>query len=295
MKRYQAITAERGRLGLRRACQVLGVSVSGYYAWRQRRATAPAQTEPGAEVLIEPIRTIFQQSRQTYGSRRIGAVLRQQGWVCSRKRIVKIMRQEGLTVRQGRRRRPAPQPVAASARVATNHLQRDFHAAAPNSVWLADLTFIATREGWLYLALVLDLCSRRIIGWAMAAHCTSALVLQALRMALAQRQAPQLHHSDRGSQYTSQAYQQLLAAQGITASMSRTADPYDNAVMESWISTLKTECIDQVYPSRQVAQAAVFAWIEGWYNRRRLHSALGYLSPVDFEQRFFQDKLFLHS
>lgn len=182
--------------------------------------------------------------------------------------------------------------------VAPNRLQRTFSARRPNEKWLADITYIDTAEGWLYLALLLDVFSRKVVGWAMDVHRQSSLVEQALHMALAQRRPTSgalLHHSDRGGQYASLSYQQLLQTAGITVSMSRAADPYDNALMESAIGTIKTECADHRFPSRQAARSELFAYLEGWYNRRRLHSALGYLSPDQFELRFLLDTGSLHS
>jgi transposase InsO family protein len=168
----------------------------------------------------------------------------------------------------------------------------------PNQKWLADITYVATAEGWLYLALVLDVFSRKIVGWAMDNRCNGLLVEQALRMALTVRRpvaGQLLHHSDRGSQYASLRYQQLLAAHGIQVSMSRKGNPYDNALLESCIGTFKTECADQVFASRQLARTLIFEYLEGWYNRRRLHSALGYLSPEQFEHRFRLDNVLFHS
>jgi len=182
--------------------------------------------------------------------------------------------------------------------IAPNRLQRDFSAHRPNEKWVADFTYIDTADGWLYLALVLDVFSRKVVGWAMENHMEASLVEQALQMALTRRQPKDdelLHHSDRGNQYASLTYQQLLAAHHVTVSMSRTADPYDKALMESRIGTLKTECADHRFASRQAARSELFAYLEGWYNRRRLHSALGYLSPDQFEQQFIQDNFLFHS
>ena len=293
--RYGCIESDRGALPVERACRLLQVSASGYYAWRQRQLYAsPSGDDPA---LVTQITAIFEESRGTYGSPRVTAALRQQGIVCNRKRVARLMRQRHLVAKH-RRRRVKTTDSRHQLPVAPNRLNRDFSAERPNEKWVADLTYIDTTEGWLYLALVLDVFSRKLVGWAMDAHRESALVERALRMALAQRQpAPGelLHHSDRGGQYASLTYQQLLAAYRITVSMSRTADPYDNALMESCIGTLKIECADHIFPSRQVARSELFAYLEGWYNRRRLHSALGYRSPDQFERQFYEDKLFLHS
>lgn len=243
------------------------------------------------------ITAIFEESRGTNGSPRVTAALRQRGRVCNRKRVARLMRRHGRAARPRRRRVPTTNSRHGWP-VTPNHLNRQFWAERPNQKWVADITYIPTAEGWLYLALVLDVFSRKIVGWAMDSHQEKSLVEQALRMALSQRQPAQgtlLHHSDRGSQYASLSYQQLLATAHITASMSRPADPYDNALMESCISTLKIECANQVFPLRSIARSELFAYLEGWYNRRRLHSALGYLSPDQFEHRFFQDNFSLHS
>lgn len=294
--KYALIEAERDRLPIQRACRVLRVSVSGYYAWQQRRQHA--QANDADERLVAHIRAVFADSRGTYGSPRVTAALRQQGMVCNHKRVARLMRHHGLVAKHRRRRRVRTTDSRHAFPIAPNRLQRTFSAARPNEKWVADLTYIDTAEGWLYLALVLDIFSRKIVGWAMDQHMGSDLVERALRMALAQRQPPKgelLHHSDRGSQYASSNYQRLLASQEVTVSMSGTGDPYDNALMESCIGTLKTECADHCFPSQQLARAELFAYLEGWYNRLRLHSSLGYLSPDQFEQRYFQDKFLFHS
>jgi putative transposase len=294
--RYRLIQGERGVLSVERACRLLKVSASGYYAWQQRQ-TYP-QLESDEKVLVAQISTVFEESRRTYGSPRVTAALHQQGIACNRKRVARLMRKHGLVAKYRRRRRFKTTDSRHGLPIAPNRLNRDFSAERPNEKWVADITYIDTTEGWLYLALVLDVFSRKIVGWAMETHLETALVEQALRMALRQRQPARdelLHHSDRGGQYASLTYQELLEAYRITVSMSRTADPYDNALMESCIGTLKTECADHRFPSRQVARSELFAYLEGWYNRRRLHSALGYVSPDQFEQRFHLDKLLLHS
>ena len=265
-------------------CQTLGVSTSGYYAWHSRRPSRRAESD---QALQRRITTIHTESRGIYGSPKIHQQLRQEGWRCSRKRVVRLMRQAKLRAKRHRccqrttRRNPA-QPAA------PNQLQQHFVATCPNQIWLADLTYVPTAEGWLYLATVMDLFSRRIVGWAMAAHMTDELTQQALRMALAQRTvSPQqlLHHSDRGSQYTSAAYQQLLADRQVRVSMSSVGNCYDNAPMESFFALLKTELVyHERYLTRQAARTSLFDYIEAFYNRQRIHSALGYLSPHHFEQ-----------
>jgi transposase InsO family protein len=294
--KYACIHTERGVLPVERACRLLKVSVSGYYAWQKRQA----QPQPPSDELqlVEQIRHIFEDSRGTYGSPRVTAALRQRGIVCNRKRVARLMRQHYLLAKHHHRRRVKTTDSRHTSPLAPNRLNRDFSAERPNEKWVADITYIDTMEGWLYLALVMDVFSRKIVGWAMETHLEESLVEQALRMALLRRQPTAgelLHHSDRGGQYASHSYQQLLQTFGITVSMSRAADPYDNALMESCIGTLKTECADHRFPSHRVARSELFAYLEGWYNRQRLHSALGYISPDQFEQRFLQDKLFLHS
>lgn len=291
--RYRCIASERGILPVGRACRLLKVSPSGYYAWL-KRAQAPAKQDDSE--MVAQITEVFAHSRGTYGSPRVTAALRQRGIVCNRKRVARLMRQHHLVAKH-RRRRVRTTDSAHRWPVAPNHLNREFSATCPNEKWVADITYIDTAEGWLYLALVLDIFSRKVVGWAMEAHREASLVEAALRMALAQRKPAKgelLHHSDRGGQYASHSYQALLDPHEVTVSMSRTADPYDNALMESCIGTLKTECADYRFPSHQHARTQIFAYLEGWYNRQRLHSSLGYLSPDQFEQRFLQDKLSLH-
>jgi len=278
----------RQQYPVRMMCCVFGVSPSSYYRWCQQ-----PQSQRGAQnqQLLGQIQMIHQQSRQIYGSPKIQQALRQQGICCGRNRIMRLMRQAGLAAKRQRCFKRTTQ-VNPQHRYAPNHLQQRFVAPAPNRVWLTDITYVATAEGWLYLAAVLDLYSRRIVGWAMDKQMTDALTQQALQMALRQRKPqPQqlLHHSDRGSQYTSADYQQLLAKHRIHVSMSGTGNCYDNAPMESFFAQLKTEQLyPDRYPTRQAAMTAIFAYIEGFYNPHRLHSALGYLSPAAFEAAFSQ-------
>ena len=261
---------------------VLGISRSGYYAWRKRKRS---QRELDNQALIEHIRRIHRMSRKTYGSPRVHAELRREGRWVNHNRVARLMRQEGLVGRRKHRRMVTthskhPYPIA------PNLLNQEFNAEKPNQKWVADITYIPTAEGWLYLAVVLDLFSRKIVGWEMSSELTADLVEQALRMALYQRQpGPELlHHSDRGSQYASHQIQSILRANRIRVSMSRTGNCYDNAVMESFFSTLKGEWVHyQKYETRAQARRDLFAYIEGFYNTVRLHSSLGYLSPNDFE------------
>lgn len=267
-------------------CRVLGVSESGYYAWRKRGPSARAMAN---EVLLEQIRAIHRQSRQVYGSPRVHAALPAGERTVNHKRVARLMRVHGLRGRERRRRRPVTTQSKHGHPVAPNLLARDFTAEAPDRKWLGDISYIDTSEGFLYLATLEDVCSRRIVGWAMDDRMETALVARALRMALAQRQPAKglLHHSDRGGQYAGHAYRELLDAHHIEASMSRAGNCYDNAMQESFFATLKTECADKPFPTRAAARTAIFDYIEVFYNRQRLHSSLGYLSPADFEQRFY--------
>jgi transposase InsO family protein len=259
-------------------CEVLGVSRSGYYGWAGRAESARAAED---RALAAEIRTAHAASRGRYGSPRVHAELRARGRRVGRKRVARLMRGMGLAARRRRRfcrttdsTHPFP--------VAPNLLGRQFTAEAPDRVWLADLSYIATDEGWLYLAAVLDLYTRRVVGWAMADHLGHELALAALDMAIeCQRPAPGLiAHSDRGAQYAAHAYRARLQARGLLCSMSRKGDPLDNAPMESFFATLKGELVDEAtYRTRDEARAEVFQYVEGFYNRRRLHSGLGYLTP----------------
>jgi putative transposase len=285
--RYRFIQAHEQEYPVRVMCRVLQVSPSGYYRWRQ--APVSRRTQANQHLLSEVAR-LHQQSRQRYGSPKLVAALRQQGIRCGRNRVMRVMRQAGLASRRGRCFKRTTL-VDARQRHAPNQLQQRFVASAPNQVWLSDLTYIATDEGWLYLAAVLDLYSRRIIGWAMDAHMTDELTKCALQRALQKRKPKAhalLHHSDRGSHYSSRDYQKLLADHHIQVSMSGTGNCYDNAPMESFFAQLKLEEVfHQRYPTRQAAKTSIFAYIEGFYNPHRLHSALAYRSPVQFEADSF--------
>ena len=291
--KYPFIADQQGVFPISRMCAVLGVSRSGYYAWRER---GPSPRRQANQALVEAIRRVHRESRRTYGSPRIHVALQGLGLACGRHRVARLMRQQGLAGVKTRRRpftsRPSPGAVAAP-----NLLGRDFHAPFPNQKWVADITIIATAEGRLYLATILDLCSRMIVGWSIAEHMQTSLVERALVMALGRRHMshPLLHHSDQGSQYTSDAYQARLAALRARISMNGVGNCYDNAVMESFYATLKTECASRPFRSRQEATTAVFEYIEGWYNRQRIHSSLGYLSPASFEQQISLDKETVHN
>lgn len=280
MSRYTFIAHERDTWPVVRMCRVLEVSVSGFYAWLKRtpgpRARANAQ-------LVQRIRVIHMESRQTYGYLRVQAQLRAEGVQAGKHRVARLMRQAGLQPRHVKHRRVTTCSGDTPA-FAPNLLAQDFHAERPNQKWVADITYIATREGWLYLAGVMDVFSRRIVGWSMSTRLDRSLPANALRMAIQQRGLPGLHHSDRGTQYTSEEYLKLL--DDVALSMSRKGNCYDNALKESFWGTLKTECAHRVFETRDEARRAIFDYLECFYNRRRLHSALGYRSPAAFEQAF---------
>ncbi len=264
-------------------CETLEVSVSGYYDWRKRPMSQHAQSDA---YLAEQIQAAYQAHRRLYGSPRLYVELHEQGISCSRKRVARLMRELGISARRARHRTRTPR-CDPEARVAPNLLKQDFTASRPDEKWTGDITAVWTYEGWLYLAVVLDLFSRRVVGWAMAATQDETLVSTAFRMALLHRRPEPglLFHSDRGSQYTSQAYQALLAKACVTVSMSRTGNCYDNAVTESFFGTLKTECVEATsFQSRAQARQAIFESTECFYNRVRRHSSLGYKSPVVYEQ-----------
>ncbi len=276
------MATHENEFGVKGMCQVLGTSRSGYYAWRNR---SPGPRDQANERLLVRIREEFQLSRKTYGSPRIHAALKRKGVACSRKRVACLMHGDQIAARKARRRMPRTTQRDPEALPAPNLLNQDFSSPAPDRKWVSDITYIDTAEGWLYLASVLDLFSRRVVGWAMEEHMEASLVQQAWNMAVSQRQpsVDLLHHSDQGSQYTSDLYQQALATQHCQVSMSRPGNCFDNAAMESFFSTLKSECADQQFETRTLARTAIFEYIEAWYNRQRLHSSLGYLSPVEFE------------
>lgn len=262
---------------------LLKTSRSGYYAWRDRPESARVQRR---RRLLGVIRQAHADSRQLYGSPRVHAAMVAAGHRCCVNTVAAIMHAAGLRART-KRKYKATTNSAHDLPVAENLLGRDFHRDQPNQAWVGDITYIWTREGWLYLAAIQDLHSRRVIGWDMSDRMTADLVVRATTMAIQQRNPPAglIHHSDRGGQYCSHAMRDLLAAHGIRASMSRKADCYDNAVAESFFATLKKELISFAdYATRAEAKGAIFEYIEVFYNRRRRHSTLGYVSPVEYEQ-----------
>jgi len=280
--RYQFIDTQRPFHRLVRLCAVLRVSRSGYYVWRHRPESRRALAN---RLLVEQIRQLHAQAKERYGAVKLWHALTATGVACGRHRVARLRRVQGLVARRIRRFRTVIEHHQ-FAPPAPNRLQQVFVAPAVNRIWAGDLTAIATRAGWLYLAVLLDLYSRRVIGWAMSATPDKQVAVAALQMALARRQpAPGvIHHTDQGALYTSGAYQQVLAQQGLVASMSRKGNCYDNAVVESFFSTLKNELVhDRDYHTRDEARAEVFEFIEVFYNRQRLHQSLGYVSPVQFE------------
>jgi putative transposase len=281
--KYQFIADHEREYAVKRMCQVLGVQRSGYYAWKVRPVSSRAQAN--AE-LLEKVRYAFQHSRCTYGSLRIHHYWLRRGYRFSRHRVARLMKAAHLIPVRVTKWHPRTTRQRPGAGIAPNVLNQDFQAAQPNEKWVGDVTYIDTAEGWLYLATLLDLYSRWVVGWAMSEKNDANLVENAWRMAVTNRRPPGqiLHHSDRGCQYTSQSYLKLLEHAGCRLSMSRTGNCYDNAVMESFFATLKGECAVSQFASRAEARSAIFEFIEVWYNRQRLHSSLGFLSPLEFEQ-----------
>jgi transposase InsO family protein len=282
--KFQFIEAHRSEFPVTRMCQVLGVSASGYYASRDR---PPSQRERDNRRVLDQIRKVHAASRKIYGSPRVHAALCKQGIHYNKKRVERLMRMHNIRGKRRGRRRVKTTDSAHNLPVAPNLLNRQFETDAPNQKWVTDITYIPTEQGWLYLAVILDLFSRRVVGWSMASTMHASLVKNALRMAIVHRQpqAGLLHHSDRGSQYAGFVYQSLLSEQQMVVSMSRTADCYDNAAMESFFGTIKCELVhDRRYRTRDEARQDIFEYIEVFYNRKRLHSTLGYRSPVEYEQ-----------
>jgi transposase InsO family protein len=282
--RFALIDAEKAHYPVAVLCAALEVSRSGYYAWQSRPAPARSKAD---EQLGVAIATVHHRSRRTYGSPRVHAELRAKGLRVGKKRVARVMRENGLAARRKRRFRRTTDSNHDSP-IAPNVLERNFDQEAPNKVWVTDVTYIFTAEGWLYLAVMLDLFSRRVVGWATSDTNDRLLALDALYQALRARRprAGLVHHSDRGSPYASEKYRDALRDRGITASMSRTGDCWDNAVAESFFATLKGELVDhERYATRAAAVASIGDYIERFYNPQRRHSHLGYVSPIEFELR----------
>lgn len=279
------IAKHRGVWPVSWMCDALGVSRSGFFAWLSRAPSARARSD---DLVAAKVRQSFLQSDRTYGARRVWRDVLEDGIVCGLHRIERLMRVQALKARPRRRRLPPDMGDRIVGAVAPNILDRRFQASAPNQKWAADFTYIWSGEGWTYVAVVIDLFSRRVVGWSMRASMNADLVAEALTMALWRRGKPEalMHHSDRGSQYTSDQFQRLMSEHGIACSMSRAGNCWDNAATESFFSSLKTErTARKSYRTRDEAKADVFDYVERWYNPRRRHSTLGYLSPIAFEER----------
>ncbi len=282
--KYVFVRDHRGAFPVSLMCRTLEVGSSGFYAWLKRPESPRCQKN---RRLLTEIKAVHSKSRKTYGSPRIHAELTESGHACSRYRVARLMRQHGIVSKHKRKFRVTTNSVH-SYPVAENQLQRQFDVSKPNQCWVSDITYIPTREGWLYLAITLDLYHRKIIGWAMDRWITRQLVIDALNMAVKNGclESGLLHHSDRGVQYASNEFRGLLKAHGIQCSMSRKGNCWDNAVAESFFHTLKVELVQgKIYDTRQEAKMDIFDYIEIFYNRQRRHSYLGYLSPVDFEKK----------
>ena len=262
--------------------RVLGLSKAGYYAWRHRPPSAHAVADAA---LMKRVRTVHASSRQTYGAPRVHAELRTQGEKHGCKRIARLMREGGLVGASHRRGGPVTTQRDKEARPAPDLVDRNFTAAGPNQLWVADITYVPTMAGFLYLAVVLDAWSRKVVGWAMANHLRAELVLDAMEMAVGQRRPGNVvHHSDQGSQYTSLAFGKRCTEAGVRPSMGSVGDAYDNAMAESFFSTLEAELLSRRrFASQAEARMACFSYVEGWYNPVRLHSSLGYRSPMAYE------------
>ena len=288
MSCYRLIDAEKASYPVSVLCRVLKVSRSGYYDWKDRPISN--RDRENAD-LTERIREIHPRSRGTYGYPRVQAELRALGVRCNRKRVARLMQKDGLRgCMRGRRRKHTTRrnPLAIPA---PDLVERNFIAAAPNKLWTADITYLPTDEGFLYLAFILDVYSRKVVGWSMADHPRSELVAAALQMAVHRRDPPAglVHHSDRGSQYTALSFGKKLEEAKIVPSMGRVGSALDNAISESFVSTLKCEIGASRYPTRQAARASVFEFMELFYNRERRHSSLGYLSPAEYEQATMEE------
>jgi putative transposase len=289
VKLFRLIDAEKANYPISLLCRVLRVSRSGYYDWKDRPPSKKAREDA---TLTEKIREVHDRSRGIYGYPRVHAELRALGVCCSRKRVARLMRKNGLTgyIRGRKKRTTRHDPCATPA---PDLLKRDFAVAAPDKVWTADITYVHTQEGFLYLAFILDVYSRRVVGWSMATHLRTELVVDALEMALWRRKpdAGLIHHTDRGAQYTALSFGKRLEEAGIVPSMGRAGSALDNAISESFVASLKTELLHRRHRflTREAARTAVFDYIEGFYNRVRRHSSLGYLSPADYEQATMEE------
>lgn len=282
--KYIFMKDHRSEYDIQKMAKALQISRSGYYAWFNRKETPKQRND---RWLVEQIKTIHHRSRKTYGSPRIAAQLRREGIVCGKNRVARLMRLNGLHSCKQKKYRPMIY-LKHCYPITPNLLNRNFSVQKPNTVWVADISYISTQEGWLYLAGIKDLCTQKIVGWSMDKTMTRSLAIRALEMALLRQNPPRglIIHSDRGSQYACDEYQSVLRAHGIRCSMSRPGNPYDNAPMESFFSTLKTEWVYHFsYFSRSEAKSSIFDYIERFYNPHRLNSSIDYQSPNEFEHR----------
>jgi putative transposase len=284
------VAAEKDNFPIEIMCEVLKVSRSGYYAWLRRPESNKSKKD---RELLEKIQEIHKGSRESYGSPRIREALKQKGVKVGRRRVMRLMKEEGIEGK-GKKKYKATTSSKHNLPVAENVLQRDFKARGPDQKWVADITYIPTCEGWLYLAIIIDLYSRKVVGWSMSANMKIELVSTALEAALGQRVPDNMgliFHSDRGSQYASKDYKKILEKEGIKASMSRKGNCWDNAVAESFFGTLKTELVrDANFRTREVARTTIAEWIEAFYNRQRIHSSIGNCTPVAFEENYWSSQ-----
>jgi len=284
--KFQFMDNHRSMFSVERMAKALRVSVSGYYAFRRR---GKSKREKANRELLTAIKKVFEESKRTYGSPRITAFLKKKGYTCSENRVARLMRKGGYVARTRKRYRITTNSTH-TFRKAPNLLNQGFQAERPNTIWCSDITYIPTKDGWLYLSVIMDLYSRKVVGWEANGRLNQELTLRALQKAIERRRPSSsslLHHSDQGIQYSHPGYQDCLEKHGIIPSMSRKGNCYDNAVVESFFKTLKTELIQrEKYQTREEAKQSLFAYIEGFYNSRRLHSALGYRSPEEFERQY---------
>jgi putative transposase len=291
VSRFRFIAAEQASSSVVRLCRALGVSTSGFYDWQRRQPSARARADA---VLVDRIRDVHAASHCTYGAPRVHAELCATGTRVGKKRVARLMRTAGLAGRCPKRFRRTTIRSSAPAAEPPDLVRRDFRPTGPNAVWISDITYVRTWEGWLYLAVILDAFSRRVVGWALADHLRTELATDALQMALTSRRPEPglIHHSDRGGQYLSAAYIGQLAAYGIRSSVGRPGTCFDNAAAESFFATLKSELLHRaVWPTRQHAKTAIFHYVEGFYNRLRRHSTLNYQSPDAYEADYLANML----
>ena len=287
--RFQFIKEHQDLYDIGLMCRLLQVSNSGYYGWLKR---AVSQRKMANQKLFEHIQRVFHENRQVYGPIRVWKALQKEGVVCGRDRVARLMKANELNCKK-RKRRILTTKSDPSKKPAPNLLEQNFEADGPNKKWSSDITYIQTREGWLFLVVILDLFSRKVVGWAIDATMTASLVCSAYQMALDQRRpsAGLIHHSDRGSQYTSHDFQRLVTKSKALTSMSGKGNCYDNAASESFFGTLKTELVpEDGYPNRLIGKMDIFRYLEGFYNRKRLHSSLGYCSPDEFEANCWKNQ-----